>query len=105
MAFAVLHIVAHHELYIVVKASYSPDVPKGFSNRSRGNDSATTAANSANTKKAPKATRGGGNGDAIEFVQSMSDVKATFYAPAQLSVIDKLKQTIHAANDVEGAMQ
>ena len=102
IAFALLHIIAHHEVYIIVKASLSNEVPKGFSNI------ANHQSNKRDTQEvtsAKKTNRSAANIDLLDFVQALSETKATYYTPTQLAVIDKLKQTIHAASDVDAAMR
>lgn len=100
VAFALLHIVARHETYIFAKASYSPEVPKGFTNRkvvevSRNfrhgkNDKMHTTSKTAET---------------IELVQEIAEMKSKYYNPAQRTIIENLQRVIHAADNPDHAME
>ena len=98
VAHAVLHLVAYHELYIIAKATYSPDLPKGFvSNFEVSNKGYLTGIKAAKTTNAA-------SGVQLEFIQCLSNDKASYYDASQHQVLHKLRQTIIAATDLNAAV-
>ena len=105
IAFALLHIVARHETYIFPKASYSPDVPKGFTNRVKTEIIGKSRAPAGKAGKSKASINTNKTAESIELVQEIAEMKSKFYNPAQRAIIENLQRVIHAANNPDHAME
>ena len=104
IAFALLRMVASHDIYTVCKASYSPDVPRGFVGMIPEAGAAPGSKKTASGKGSATVAAGkGGTFEPLRFVQAATFIDRSLLNAPQRLIIQKLEEVIHASSDPESA--